>query len=318
MPITPTEKIWHNGNLIPWNDAHIHVASHVAHYGSAVFEGIRYYALPAGPAIFRLKEHTRRLFDSAKIYRMEIPFTLDRIMEGMTEVVVANGLSCGYLRPIVLRGYGEVGVNPGNTPVDVYLLTWAWGKYLGAEAHDQGVDVCVSSWQRMHPNTLPAIAKAASNYMNSQLIKMEAVVNGYSEGIALDPNGFVSEGSGENLFLVRDSKLYTPPLSASILPGVTRDSVIRLAAEMNLNVVEQNIPREWLYLADELFFCGTAVEITPIRSVDRITIGSGRRGPVTQALQKEFFSITEGRVPDRYGWLTPVKAKDRVPEPALR
>ena len=318
MPIKATEKIWHNGTLIPWNDAQIHVASHVANYGSAVFEGIRYYALPSGPAIYRLKEHTRRLFDSAKIYRMEIRFTPDQVMEGMAEVVAANGLTSGYLRPIVMRGYGEVGVNPFGSPVDVYIATWEWGKYLGTDAIEQGVDVCVSSWQRMQPNTLPAIAKAAGNYMNSQLIKMEAVINGYSEGIALDPSGFVSEGSGENLFLVRDSKLHTPPISASILPGVTRDSVTRLAGEMGLPVIEQNIPREWLYLADELFFCGTAVEITPIRSVDRISIGSGRRGPITQALQKEFFGITEGRIPDRFGWLTPVKVKERVPEPALR
>jgi branched-chain amino acid aminotransferase len=228
--------------------------------------------------------------------------------------VRANHLPAGYLRPIVLRGYGEVGVNPAGCPIDVYIATWAWGKYLGAEAIEKGVDVCVASWQRMHANTLPAVAKAAANYMNSQLIKMEAVANGYSEGIALDGNGLVSEGSGENLFLVRHGVLYTPPLSASILPGITRDSVIQLAGDLGLTVKEQNLPRELLYLADELFFSGTAVEITPIRSVDRIQVGNGQCGPITKKLQQEFFGIIEGRIPDRYKWLHPVG----VAEPALR
>ncbi len=314
MPIQPTDKIWQNGDLIPWEGAKIHITSHVANYGSAVFEGIRYYATPAGPAVFRLKEHVQRLFDSAKIYRMEIPFTKERLAEAMSDVVRVNRLPAGYLRPIVLRGYGEVGVNPLGSPVDVYIVTWAWGKYLGAEALEQGVDVCVSSWQRMHPNTLPAIAKAAANYMNSQLIKMEAMVNGYSEGIALDANGLVSEGSGENLFLVRDGVLYTPPISSSILPGITRDSVMRLAAELGIPIKEQPIAREWLYLADELFFSGTAVEITPIRSVDRIQVGSGKCGPITRKLQQEFFAIIEGKTADRHKWLTVVP----VAEPALR
>ena len=276
MPVQPTEKIWFNGDLIPWAGAKVHVTSHVVNYGSAVFEGIRYYATKSGPAIFRLKEHASRLFDSAKIYRMDIPFTLDRVMEGMCETVRANGLPAGYLRPIVLRGYGEVGVSPVGSPIEVYIATWAWGKYLGAEAIEKGVDVCISSWQRMHPDTLPAVAKAAANYMNSQLIKMEATTNGYSEGIALDSNGLISEGSGENLFLVRNGVLYTPPLSASILPGITRDSVMQLAVDLGLTVKEQNIPRELLYLADELFFSGTAVEITPIRSVDQIGRASCR------------------------------------------
>ncbi len=312
MPVKPTEKIWHNGKFIPWHNAQVHVTSHVVNYGSAVFEGIRCYATPAGPAIFRLKEHTDRLFDSAKIYRMEIPFDREQIMEAMRELMRVNGLPHGYLRPIVLRGYGEVGVNPLGSPVEVYIACWEWGKYLGAEAADAGVDVCVSSWHRMSPNSLPAMAKASGNYLNSQLIKMEAVANGYVEGIALDAFGYVSEGSGENLFLVRNSTLYTPPLGASILPGITRDTVMKLAGELSIKVVEQFIPREWLYLADEVFFCGTAVEITPIRSVDKISIGSGRRGPVTRALQEDFFAIIEGRRADRYGWLTPVG----VPQPA--
>jgi len=314
MPVQPTDKIWQNGDLIPWEGAKIHITSHVVNYGSAVFEGVRYYATPSGPAVFRLNEHVQRLYDSAKIYRMEIPFAKEQIAGAMSNVVRVNRLPAGYLRPIVLRGYGEVGVNPFGSPVDVYIVTWAWGKYLGAEALEQGVDVCVSSWQRMHPNTLPAIAKAAANYMNSQLIKMEALVNGYSEGIALDSNGLVSEGSGENLFLVRNGVLYTPPISSSILPGITRDSVMCLAAEMGIPVKEQPIPREWLYLADELFFSGTAVEITPIRSVDRIQVGSGKCGPITRKLQQEFFAIIEGKTADRHKWLTVVP----VGEPALR
>ncbi len=313
MPVNPTERVWYNGNLIPWEGAKIHVTTHVANYGSAVFEGLRYYATQAGPAIFRLPEHIRRLFDSAKIYRMEIPYSPEAIMDAMREVVRANGLSAGYLRPLVLRGYGEVGVNPFGSPVEVYIITWEWGKYLGPEALEKGVEVCVSSWQRMHPNTMPAIAKAAGNYMNAQLIKMEAITNGYAEGIALDSSGYVSEGSGENIFLVRDGVLYTPPISASILPGITRDSVMQLAADLGLRVVEQNIPREWLYLADELFFTGTAVEITPIRSVDRVPIGSGRCGPVTRKLQEEFFGIIEGKRPDRHGWLSVVKTAVAVP-----
>ena len=311
MPVKPTEKIWHNGELIPWDEAQIHVTAHVAHYGSSVFEGIRYYELPSGPAIFRLPEHTRRLFDSAKIYRIDIPFTHRELMDAMCEVVAINGLPSGYLRPIVLRGYGEVGVNPANCPIEVYIVTWPWGKYLGADALEKGVDVCVSSWQRIAQNTLPAMAKAGANYMNSQLIKMEATANGYAEGIALDTQGLVSEGSGENVFLARDGILYTPPISASILPGITRDCVMQMAAELRIPVQERDIPREWLYIADELFFCGTAVEITPIRSVDRIAIGKGERGPLTARLQEQFFGILQGRLADRQGWLTPVP----MPEP---
>lgn len=306
--LKPTEKIWHNGKFIAWEDAKIHVIAHVVNYGSSVFEGIRCYETPSGPAIFRLPEHVRRLLDSAKIYRMEVPFTAAALSEAMCELVRVNKMRACYLRPIVLRGYGDAGVLPGNNPIEVFLACWEWGKYLGEEALAQGVDVCVSSWSRMAPNTLPALAKAGGNYMNSQLIKMEAVANGYTEGIALDSSGYVSEGSGENLFVVRDGKMTTPPLGASVLPGITRDSVVRLAQDLGIPVSEALIPREALYIADEVFFTGTAAEITPIRSVDRIKVGAGHRGPVAEALQKEFFAIIEGRKADRHGWLTAVKA----------
>jgi branched-chain amino acid aminotransferase len=312
MPLKPTEKIWHNGKLIPWADAQIHVMSHVTNYGSSVFEGVRYYATPAGPAIFRLKDHTRRLLDSAKIYRMDIPYSVERMMDATCEVVAVNGLPSGYIRPLVLRGYGEIGVNPSNTPIEVYIATWEWGKYLGHDAVEGGVDACVSSWHRMAHNTLPSAAKAGANYMNSQLIKMEATANGYAEGIALDSSGLVSEGSGENIFLVRDGVLYTPPLSASILPGITRDSIMQIARDMEIPVQERDIPREWLYIADELFFCGTAVEISPIRSVDRIAIGNGKRGPLTRRIQERFFGIIQGRLADEFGWLTPVPVREPV------
>src|SRR6202521_5598380 len=307
--LTPTEKIWHNGRFIAWNDAHIHVLSHVVSYGSSVFEGIRCYATASGPAIFRLSEHVRRMLDSAKIYRMEnLGFTAAQLEEAMRELVRVNKLRSCYIRPIVLRAYGEMGVNPLKNALDVYIACWEWGKYLGDEALAEGVDVCVSSWTRIAPNTLPALAKAGANYMNSQLIKMEAVINGYSEGIALDAAGYVSEGSGENIFLVRDGKILAPPLGASVLPGITRDTVLRLARELGIPLVETIIPRELLYIADEVFFSGTAAEITPIRSIDRIPIGKGRRGPIAEKLQKEFFAIVNGTKPDRYGWLTPVHA----------
>src|SRR5881396_2685158 len=306
MAIQQTEKIWHNGKLIPWDDAHIHVMSHVVNYGSSVFEGIRCYALPSGPAIFRANEHMQRLVDSAKIYRIDLDYTRDELVSGMVEVVKSNGVWPCYIRPIVLRGYGEAGVNPFNSPTEVYIANYPWGKYLGADA-EQGVDVCVSSWTRIAPNTLPAMAKSGANYMNSQLVKMEAIINGYLEGIALDANGYVSEGSGENLFVVRNGTLQTAPLGNSVLPGITRDSVLTIARELGIPVVEQGIPREMLYIADEVFLTGTAAEITPVRSVDKITIGKGARGPVTEALQKAFFDVIECRVPDEYGWLTPVR-----------
>jgi branched-chain amino acid aminotransferase len=306
--LTPTEKIWHNGRFIRWDEATIHVLSHVVSYGSSVFEGIRCYSTPSGPAIFRLREHIRRMLDSAKIYRMEdVGFSADVLAEAMVELVRVNQMDACYIRPIVLRGYGEVGVNPVKNPIDVYVACWEWGKYLGEEALAEGVDVCVSSWTRLAPNTLPALAKAGANYMNSQLIKMEALTNGYSEGIALDAAGYVSEGSGENIFVVRDGKIHTPPLGASVLPGITRDAILSLARDLGIPLVETIVPREMLYIADEVFFSGTAAEITPIRSVDRVPVGKGRRGPVAERLQKEFFGIISGDTPDRYGWLTPVR-----------
>ena len=305
--LTPTEKIWHNGRFIPWEEATIHVLSHVVSYGSSVFEGIRCYATPSGPAIFRLREHVRRMLDSAKVYRMEnLGYSAVQLAEAMQELVRLNRMDSCYIRPIVIRGYGEMGVNPLKNPIDVYIACWNWGKYLGDEALAEGVDVCVSSWRRIAPNTLPALAKAGANYMNSQLMKMEALANGYSEGIALDAAGYVSEGSGENIFVVRDGKIHTPPLGNSVLPGITRDSVLTLAGELGIPLVETIVPREMLYIADEVFFSGTAAEITPIRSIDRIAIGKGRRGPVTERLQKEFFGIVTGAKPDRHGWLTAV------------
>jgi branched-chain amino acid aminotransferase len=310
--LKPTEKIWHNGRFIAWDDAKIHVLSHVTSYGSSVFEGIRCYDTPAGPAIFRVRDHIRRLFDSAKIYRIEVKQTAEQLAEAMIELVKVNHLQSCYFRPIVLRGYGDVGVLPGNNPTEVYIACWEWGKYLGEEALAKGVDVCVSSWTRIAPNTLPALAKAGANYMNSQLIRMEAHSNGYAEGIALDSAGYVSEGSGENIFVVRDGKILTPPLGASVLPGITRDTVMQLAESMKIPLVETLVPREMLYIADEVFFSGTAAEITPIRSVDRIVVGKGARGPVTEKLQKAFFDIVNGTASDRFGWLTPIAKNEPV------
>lgn len=307
--LTPTEKIWHNGRFVRWEEATIHVLSHVVSYGTSIFEGIRCYNTPAGPAVFRLHDHVRRMLDSARIYRMEnIGYSGAQLAEAMLEVVRVNKMDSCYIRPIVIRGYGEMGVNPLKNPVDVYIACWSWGKYLGEEALAEGVDVCVSSWTRIAPNTLPALAKAGANYMNSQLIKMEALANGYSEGIALDASGYVSEGSGENIFVVRDGKIHTPPLGASVLPGITRDSVLTLAQELDIPVVETLVPREMLYIADEVFFSGTAAEITPIRSIDRIQVGKGHRGPIAEKLQKEFFAIVNGTKPDRHHWLSPVHA----------
>jgi branched-chain amino acid aminotransferase len=305
--MTPTEKIWHNGKFIPWQDAKIHVLSHVVSYGSSVFEGIRCYETAAGPAIFRLREHVRRLIDSAKIYRIDgLGFSLDQLSQAMVDLVAVNKMKSCYIRPIALRGYGDIGVMPRNNPIEVYLACWEWGKYLGEEALAQGVDVCVSSWTRNAPNTMPTLSKAGGNYLSSQLIRMEADINGYAEGIALDVNGYVSEGSGENIFVIRDGKIYTPPLATSVLAGITRDSVVTLAHELGYEVIESNILREMLYIADEVFFTGTAAEVTPIRSVDRIKIGAGRRGPVTERIQKAFFDIVGGTAPDRHGWLTAV------------
>jgi branched-chain amino acid aminotransferase len=309
-----TGKIWHNGRLIRWDDATIHVLSHVVSYGSSVFEGVRCYDTERGPAIFRAREHIRRLVDSAKIYRISIPYSIEELVAGMLDVVRESGLSSCYIRPIVLRGYGDMGVLPKNNPIETYMACWPWGKYLGEEALANGVDVCISSWTRIAPNTLPALAKAGANYMNSQLIRMEASVNGYAEGIALDDSGYVSEGSGENIFIVRDDKILTPPLGASVLPGITRDTIVKIAAGLGIPVIETIIPRELLYIADEVFFSGTAAEVTPIRSIDKIVVGQGHRGPVTEQIQKRFFDIVSGRTADEFGWLTPVTAI-REPQP---
>jgi len=284
----------------------------VVNYGSSVFEGIRCYALPSGPAIFRAPEHIQRLIDSARIYRIESGFTRDEIVGAMVELVGHNGVWPCYIRPIILRGYGEAGVNPFNSPTEIYICNYPWGKYLGADA-SEGVDVCISSWTRIAPNTLPVMAKAGANYMNSQLIKMEAIVNGYAEGIALDVNGFVSEGSGENLFVVRNGVLHTAPLGNSVLAGITRDSVMQIARDLGIKIVEQQIPRESLYIADEVFFTGTAAEITSIRSVDKITVGKGKLGPITRSLQAEFYGIVRGEKKDRYDWLTPVPVNVKLP-----
>ncbi len=312
MAIQKTEKIWHNGKLIPWDEATLHVMSHVVNYGSSVFEGIRCYELPTGPAIFRAPEHMQRLLDSAKIYRIDVDYTRDELVAALTAVVKNNGVWPCYIRPIVLRGYGEAGVNPFNSPTEVYICNYPWGKYLGTDAA-QGVDVCVSSWTRIAPNTLPAMAKSGANYMNSQLIKMEAIVNGYAEGIALDAEGYVSEGSGENVFVVRNGVLQTAPLGNSVLPGITRDSVLQIARDLGIPVVEQSIPREMLYVADEAFFSGTAAEVTAIRSVDKISVGKGVMGSITKAIQKEFYAIIRGEKADRHNWLTPVPVGSKQP-----
>ena len=320
MPFEEVKKIWMNGRLVDFADAKIHVLTHAIHYGSGLFEGIRCYVTKnEGPAIFRLNEHARRLYDSARIYRMDVPYSIDEFKRACVDVVAANEFDDCYLRPLIYRGFHSLGVDPSKCPVDVAIAAWKWGKYLGAEALEQGVDVRVSSWNRMAPNTFPALAKATANYMNSILIRMEASADGYSEGIALDVNGYVSEGSGENIFLVRDGKIFTPPLGASILAGITRDSIITIARDLGFEIVEGLIPREALYVADEVFFTGTAAEVTPIRSIDRITVGAGRRGPVTERIQKEYFAYIQGEIPDRYNWLTPVyqERKATVRKPAL-
>jgi branched-chain amino acid aminotransferase len=303
MPITPTKYIWFNGELVPWEKATVHVMTHALHYGSSVFEGIRCYSTPKGPAVFRLAPHTRRLFDSAKIYRMELPYSQDQISNACKTVVRENELKSAYLRPLAWRGFGEIGVFPLKNPVEVMVAAIEWGAYLGAEALENGVDVAVSSWTRVAPNTLPAMAKAGGNYLSSQLIVMEAQRHGYAEGIALDVNGNLSEGSGENLFVIRDGIIFTPPFTAALLPGITRDTIITLAGDLGYEVREQNLPREALYLADELFFTGTAAEVTPVRSVDGTTIGAGKRGPITTAIQQAFFGLFNGETEDRWGWL---------------
>jgi len=308
MKIAP--KVWRNGEFIDWDNARVHVMTHAIHYGSSVFEGIRAYKAERGTAVFRLTEHIQRLLNSAKVYRMDIEFSRKELCQAAVELVRGGGMDECYLRPVIFRGLNEekpsFGVNPFPAPIDCYMAAWDWGKYLGEEALESGVDVCVSSWTRTPANSLPAVAKAGANYMNSQLIKMEAILGGFSEGIALDDRGYVSEGSGENIFLVNNGKLITPPLGASILPGITRDSVIAIAKELGIEVVETSIQRAALYLTDELFFTGTAAEITPIRSVDRITVGAGKRGEITKQLQDVFFDIIYGRrpAPNNAPWLT--------------
>ncbi len=298
-----TNRIWFNGKLIPWEDATVHVLSHALHYGSSVFEGIRCYDTAKGSAVFRLSDHMRRLVDSAKVYRMEIPYSREALEEAVLETIRDNGLKSCYIRPVAFRGAGSMGVNPMDNPVETAIAVWEWGAYLGEEALEKGVQVQVASWNRMAPNTFPAMSKAGGNYLNASLVKMDAVKNGYDEGIMLSVSGHVAEGSGENLFLIRDGVVYTAPAGASILPGITRHSVTMLAREMGYTVVEQEIPREALYIADELFFTGTAAELTPIRSVDKIQVGIGKRGPITERLQNAFFRVLKNG-DDPHAWLT--------------
>ena len=319
MPLKPSKYIWHDGKLVPWEEATVHVLTHALHYGSSVFEGIRVYKGPDGPVGLRLSDHVHRMFDSAKIYYLTIPYSAEELVAACKEVVLQNGLLDGaYIRPVAYRGYGEMGVaGDPDAPAECSIAAWEWGSYLGEGGLENGVDVCISSWQRVAPNTLPTMAKAGGNYLSSILVTLEARRLGFTEGIALSSEGYVSEGAGENLFLVRDGVIYTPPVAASILGGLTRDMVIRLAQSTGLTIVEQNIPREMLYIADEVFLTGTAAEITPVRSVDRITVGSGRRGPVAESLQNKFFGLFDGSTPDEWGWLEPIQGEDtgRVDRP---
>lgn len=304
MAFDESGKIWFNGKLVDWKDANIHVLSHVVHYGSSVFEGIRCYNTKKGPAVFRLQDHMQRLLNSGKIYRMDIPYTVDELCQATMDTIKANKLKECYIRPIAFRGYSELGVYPLNCPVETVIAAWGWGQYLGEEALENGVDLGVSTWRRMAPDTMPNMAKAGSNYMNSQLAKMESVMNGYDEAIMLDYQGMVSEGSGENIFLVKDEVLYTPPVSSSLLGGITRDSIMEIARNMGLEVREETLPREMLYIADEVFLTGTAAELTPIRSIDKITVGEGKRGEITKKLQETFFKVLNCEVEDEKGWLS--------------
>jgi branched-chain amino acid aminotransferase len=305
-----TEWVWRDGELIRWEDATIHVLSHVVHYGSSVFEGIRFYSTPDGPAIFRLPEHMRRFEDSAKVYRMALAYSVEQMCQACEDVVRRNGLPDGYIRPIALRGCGVPGLDPTPCPLEVYVLCWPWGAYLGDEGMQQGVDAGVSSWQRMEPNTFPAGAKAGGNYLSAGLMRMEAVANGYAEAIALGPGGLVSEGSGQNVFLVRNGTLLTPSVDGTLLPGITRDSILVLARDIGIPVSEQPVPRELLYTCDEAFFTGTAAEVTPIRSVDRIKVSNGTVGPITRTLQQRLLGIARGELPDVFGWRWPVRSSD--------
>ncbi len=310
MAFPGTGKIWMNGKFVDWADGRIHVASHVVHYGSGVFEGARCYETVKGPACFRLDAHIRRLIDSARIYRMESPYDQEAITNAVIELIQVNRFKACYIRPLMYRGYAQLGVDPFPCPVDVAILLWEWGAYFTKEAIEEGLDVKISTWARIAPNTMPGMAKSVANYANSQLIKMEAVTEGYAEGIALDTQGNLSEGSGQNIFIVRDGVIHTPPVGASILAGITRDSVVTIARDLGFEVREQVLPREMVYIADEVFFVGTAVEVTPIRSVDKIKIGAGRRGPITEAIQQKFFAIVRGDAPDTHGWLQYVSSRE--------
>jgi branched-chain amino acid aminotransferase len=301
-----TSRIWRDGTFVNWEDATVHVMSHALHYGAGIFEGIRCYETPAGPAIFRLREHVRRLVESCRIYRIPLEWSLDQLVQATVETVAANEMRKGYLRPLVIRTGEQMGINPIGVQVETFIIAWNWGAYLGKDAMEQGVDVGVSSWRRAAPDTVPMMAKASGNYQQSQLAKLEAKMNKYAEGIMLDVHGYVAEGSGENLFLVRDNVLYTSPIASAILGGITRHSVMTIARDNGIEVREEVIPREMLYMADEVFFTGTAVEVTPIRSVDQIPVGSGKPGPVTRMIQDQYLGIAQGRLPDRHGWLTMV------------
>src|SRR6188472_599526 len=318
MAFSGTGRIWMNGKLVDWKDATIHVASHVVHYGSAVFEGARCYETARGPACFRLDAHMRRLFDSARIYRMEPAWDQQTLTDAVIDLIKVNKFKACYIRPLVYRGYDSLGVNPGPCPIDVAIMLWEWGAYFSQEALEEGLDVKVSTWARNAPNTTPAMAKSVANYANAQLIKMEAIADGYAEGIALDTQGNLSEGSGQNVFVVREGIIYTPPIGNSVLWGITRDSVMTLARELGFEVREQTLPREVLYIADEVFFVGTAVEVTPIRSVDRVKVGRGRRGPITEAIQQRFFQIVNGEAPDTHGWLQPINAREAATSGAAK
>lgn len=302
--IGESEWIWRDGSLVKWQDATVHVLAHSVQFGSAVFEGIRCYATPKGPAIFRLREHLKRMLNSCKIYRMDPPWTIDQLVEAHREVVRKNGIAQCYIRPMVLRGYGAAGMVPFDSPIETFVPCWPWGAYLGDEALDKGVDACVSTWNRVAPNTIPAAAKIAGNYLSGQLVKMEALRNGFDEAIALGPDGMLSEGSGQNVFVVDGGELYTPPLDGTLLPGITRDTVINIAKDEGLTVHVQPLTRETLYTSDECFVCGTASEVTPIRSVDRLPVGDGKVGPVTRRIQQRYLDIVYGRIPDTHGWLT--------------
>ena len=307
--LTATDWIWRDGEFVRWNDATVHVLAHSMQFGSSAFEGIRCYDTPRGPAIFRLEDHLQRLLDSCRIYRMDVKYSLDELVAASVEVVDRNGLDTCYVRPMVLRGYGASGMVPFDSDVEVYIPCWPWGAYLGDDAMEKGVDACVASWARMQPNTIPAMAKIAGNYLSGQLIKMEALRNGYAEGIGLTPDGLISEGSGQNLFIVKDGTIYTPTVNGTLLHGITRNAVIQMAGDLGFAVKEQEMPREMLYIADEIFLTGTATEVAPIRSVDRITVGNGKRGPITQQIQQRFLDTVHGRIEDSHGWLTYVRAE---------